>query len=104
MNNKLFRMIGLCYRSGKADTGEAKAEEKIRLQRAYLTVLSEDASENTAKKFRKLCEKNGVPLICTGDRELLGKYTGRDFAVVITISDENFADAIMKIADNTSNL
>lgn len=96
MNDKLFRMIGLAYRAGSAKTGEARAAESIKEKRARLVVLSKDAAQNTAKKIEGLCKNHGVLLICAGSRDELGHYTGREFAVVVAIEDEGFAQAIEK--------
>ncbi len=104
MNDKLFRMIGLAYRAGKIETGEAKTEDRLRHKKSRLVIISDDASENTRKKFQNLCENSGVRLIKAGSREDLGKYTGRDFAVVITIGDEGFANTIAGLAEDTANL
>ncbi len=104
MNDKLFRIIGLACRAGKIEAGEAKAEDRIRHKKSKLIVMAEDASENTVKKFKKLCEDYGVKLIIAGNREILGNYTGRAFAVVLTVSDSGFAKTMQELADSIANL
>ncbi len=104
MNDKLFRMIGLANRAGKVETGEAKAEDRIRHKKSKLVIISEDASENTVKKFQNLCKSNNIKLIKAGNREILGNYCGRDFAVVISVGDEGFAKTIRELAEDTANL
>ena len=97
-------MIGLAYRAGKAEVGEAKTEDRLRRGKTRLVIISQDASENTAKKFKNLCMAANVSLIKAGTREILGKYTGRDFAVVLSVSDEGFANRIKDIANDTANI
>ena len=97
--DKLLRMIGLCCRAGKIDAGEAKAEDRVRHKKSELIIISSDASCNTLKKFENLSKLFGIDLIKTGDRESLGKYTGRDFAVVLSVSDSGFAKRIKELAD-----
>ena len=101
MNDKFFRMIGLSMRAGKIEVGEAKTEDRLRCGKSRLVIISEDASENTVKKFSSLCKNHKVPFVVAGNREILGNYTGRDFAVVLTVSDEGFAKRLTELADDT---
>lgn len=55
-----------------------------------------DASENTRKKFRDMCDFYEVPVYVFGDKEELGKYCGKEFRASLAVQDENFAKAIMK--------
>ncbi len=104
MNEKIFRMIGLACRAGRIEVGEAKTEDRLRHKKSKLVIISNDASKNTKKNFSDLCAKFGVPLINIGDREILGNYTGRDFAVVLSVSNEGFAKRIRELAETTENL
>ena len=104
MNEKIFRMIGLACRAGKVEVGEAKTEDRLRHKKSKLVIISNDASYNTREKFSDLCAKNGVVMISIGDRETLGNYTGRDFAVVLSLSNEGFAKRIRELAEETGNL
>lgn len=102
MTDKFFRMIGLSMRAGEIEAGEAKTEDRLRHGKSKLVIISEDASENTVKKFSSLCKNYGVPVVVAGSREVLGNYTGRDFAVVLTLSDEGFAKRLKELADDTN--
>lgn len=104
MNDKFFRMIGLSMRAGAVEVGEAKTEDRLRYGKSKLVIISKDASENTVKKFSSLCKNHGVPVVVAGSRELLGNYTGRDFAVVLSVSDEGFGKRLKELADDTVNL
>lgn len=96
-NDALMRILGLAMRAGKVEVGEAKAADRIKYGKTKLLIISSDASDNTLRKFEKLCGNNSVEVIKTGTREILGRYTGRDEAVVLSVSDKGFADRMKEI-------
>ncbi len=98
MDEAVFRIIGLSCRAGKAEVGEAKAEDRIKHKKSRLIIISKDASDNTKKKIKSLCQNGGVGFIEIGNREILGKFTGRESAVVLSINDESFAKRIKELA------
>ncbi len=104
MNEALMRIIGLATRAGKIEVGEGKIEDRIKNKKSKLVIVSLDASDNTARKFENLCIGNNIPMIRAGERDVLGKYTGREFAVVLTVSDEGFANRIKELASNIKNI
>ena len=104
MNEALMRIIGLATRAGKIEVGEGKTEDRIKNKKSKLVIVSLDASDNTVKKFESLCKRNGIPIIRTGERDVLGKYTGRETAVVLTVSDEGFANRIKELASDIKNI
>lgn len=65
-------------------------------RKGFLVLVAEDASENTRKKFRDMCDFYEVPVYVFGDKEELGKYCGKEFRASLAVQDENFAKAIMK--------
>ena len=99
MNEALMRIIGLATRAGKLEVGEGKTEDRVNHGKSKLVIVSLDASKNTVKKFENICRKNGVCVIRAGEREILGKYTGRETAVVLTVSDEGFANRMKELAN-----
>ncbi|MBE7011145.1 MAG: hypothetical protein E7415_00550 [Ruminococcaceae bacterium] len=104
MNEAMMRIIGLATRAGKIEVGEGKTEDRVSHNKSKLVIISLDASENTVKKFEKLCNRNGVKMIRAGERDILGKYTGRESAVVLTVSDEGFANRIKELAKDIKNI
>ena len=93
-SDKFHRMLGLATRAGKVVCGEGAALDSIRNKKACLIILSEDASENTRKRFCNSCSFYSVPYITGSDRHSLGKVVGRDFAVVIAVNDKGFAEVL----------
>ena len=93
---KLLNMIGLATRARKVVSGEFSTEKSVKTGKGFLVLVAEDASENTRKKFRDMCDFYEVPVYVFGDKEELGKYCGREFRASLAVQDENFAKAIMK--------
>jgi len=95
---KFYRMLGLAARAGKVVHGEGGAVDSIRNKKAKLIIVSEDASDNTKKKFANSCEYYHVPQLTVGDRYENGHATGKSFAVVMAVCDEGFAKVLMENA------
>lgn len=91
MNAKFQGMLGLAMRAGKLAVGEGKAEDTIRSGNALLVVLSTDASDNTEKKFLNMADSHDVNVIRPCGRDTLGQILGREFAVVMAVTDSGFA-------------
>ncbi len=104
MSENIFRIIGLASRAGKAEVGEAKAQDRIKYKKAKLIIISSDASDNTKKKFKALCQGADIKYLEIGNREILGRFAGRESAVVLSISDENFANGIKQYATDIENI
>ena len=49
--NKILSMIGLATRAGKTVSGEFSVEKAVKTRKAFLVLVSEEASDNTKKLF-----------------------------------------------------
>ena len=58
--------------------------------------MAGDASENTKKKFRDMCEFYEVPIYFYKDKDTLGHAMGKQFRASLAILDEGFAKGILK--------
>ena len=94
--NKVFSMIGLATRAGKTVAGEFSVEKAVKQKKAWLVIVSEEASDNTKKKFRDMCKFYKVPMIVYGDKDTLGHAMGKQFRASLAILDEGFAKGILK--------
>ena len=94
--DKILSLVGLATRAGKTASGEFCTEKEVKTGRAALVIVAGDASENTKKKFRDMCEFYEVPIYFIADKEELGKYCGKEFRASLAIQDENFAKALLK--------
>lgn len=102
ISNKIFSFIGLAMRAGKIDIGESRVRDRIKSEKARLVIMSDDAAFNTKKKITDMCVFRDIKLIILSDRYTLGKCLGREFAVVISVSDGEFSNQIVKLF-NESN-
>ena len=93
---KVLNMIGLAMKAGKAVSGEFSTEKAVKSGKAYLVVVSEEASENTRKMFTNRCTYYHVPICFFGRKDELGHSMGKEFRASIAIMDEGFASALVK--------
>ena len=102
-DDKVFRMLGLAKRAGKVDSGQFKAERSIKSGKAFLVILSQDASDNTAKQFRDMCSWRKVPCIAAADRYRLGGGIGAQERCVLAVTDPSFARRILELYENNNS-
>ena len=95
-DNKIYSLLGLCQKAGKLVSGEFSVENAIKGGKACLVIVSNDASENTSKKFRDKCDYYEVPFYMFGDKEKLGHAIGKDVRTSIAITDDGFAKSFQK--------
>lgn len=94
--NKTLSLIGLAQKAGKVADGEFSTEKAVKEKRARLVIVSLEASDNTKKKFRNMCEYYKVPFYLYGTKAELGASIGREFRASMAILDEGLAKAIVK--------
>lgn len=94
--NKVFSLLGLAKKAGKVVSGEFSTESAVKSGKAYLVLAAEEASENTKKKFRNMCEYYEVPFFCYGKKEELGGCIGQEFRASLAVTDPGFSEAIQK--------
>ena len=94
--DKILSLIGLAMKAGRCASGEMMTETETKSGRAKLVIVASDASENTKKKFRDMCEFYKVPIYFYGDKDTLGHAMGKEFRASLAILDEGFADGIRK--------
>ena len=94
-NNKVLSLVGLATKAGKTVSGEFSTEKSVKSGKSFLVIVADDASENTKKKFRNMCEFYDVPVYFLSDKETVGKSMGKEIRASLSIQDENFAKAIL---------
>lgn len=67
--------------------------------KAALVIVAGDASENTKKKFRNMCDYYKVPIYFYEDKDTLGHAMGKQFRASLAVLDEGFAKGIRKHLD-----
>ncbi|WP_230399664.1 L7Ae/L30e/S12e/Gadd45 family ribosomal protein [Novisyntrophococcus fermenticellae] len=97
MNDKrIYSFLGLAMKGGKIASGEFQVEHAVKSGTAALVIVTEDASENTRKKFGNMCEYYRTPICYFGKMEELGTAIGKAFRASLAVTDENMAKAIAK--------
>lgn len=94
--NKILSYIGLAAKSGNIVSGEFSTEKAVREKKAKLVIISEEASDNTRKKFTNMCNFHRVPYYIFGMKEELGHAMGKEYRATIALLDKGLAAAIEK--------
>ena len=92
---KFLQLLAIAMKAGKLSVGEGRATDSIRKGEAKLIILSEDASQNTKKKFSDMGAYRSIEVLCVSDRYELGRTVGREFAVVIAVCDKGLSEQLM---------
>ena len=95
-NKRLLSLVGLATRARKVVSGEFSTEKSVKSGKSHLVIVSEEASDNTKKKFRDMCEFYKVPIYFYGDKDTLGHAMGKEFRASLAILDEGFAKGVLK--------
>lgn len=93
---RVLNLFSLARKAGRIASGEFATEKAVKSKKAYLVCISEDASDNTKKKFRNMCDWYKVPVICLADKENLGRSIGCQSRSSLAVLDQGFAGAIQK--------
>jgi len=93
-NNKIYSFLGLATKAGKVVSGEEACERVIKAGKAKLVIVADDASERTKRKFKSICNYNGVKLKFFGEKIFLGKFIGKEARSVIAVLGKEFAERL----------
>ncbi len=103
-SNKLYGMMGLAKRAGKAISGTEAVIAKIRGLEAYLVIISKDASEGTKKRISDKCKSYETDYIFYGNCDEVGRAIGVNNCVAVAITDEGFAQSIKEKYNNLTEV
>lgn len=101
--DKALQLLGLAQRAGKVASGEFMTESTVKEHKARLVIVATDASDNTKKQFKNMCDYRKVLYREYSDKESLGHAIGKEFRASISVTDENLAKEIAKKIDGGSN-
>ncbi|MFQ9934383.1 MAG: L7Ae/L30e/S12e/Gadd45 family ribosomal protein [Lachnospiraceae bacterium] len=94
--DKILSMISLATKAGKTVGGEFSVEKAVKTGKAHMVIVSEEASDNTKKKFTNMCTYYNVPIYYYGTKEELGHYMGKEFRASMAVLDSGFRNALEK--------
>ena len=95
-HDPVLSMLGIAAKSGNVVSGEFSTEKAVKTGKAFLVIVSMEASENTKKKFENMTDFYHVPCFVYGDKESLGRCIGKEFRASLAVTDENLAHAVEK--------
>lgn len=87
-------MISIAAKSRSVVSGEFATEKAVKTGKAFLVIVSEEASDNTKEMFKNMTDFYGVPIYYYGSKEDLGRCIGKQFRASLAITDENLANAV----------
>jgi ribosomal protein L7Ae-like RNA K-turn-binding protein len=100
MTDRIYSFLGLATKAGKLVSGDAACEKAIKSGSAALVIIAGDAAGNTRKKFIDMCDYREVNFRLFGEKELIGRYTGKEIRSVTAILDRGFTKRLMEMVDS----
>lgn len=93
LSNEVLSLLGLAARARKISCGDILLKD-IRSSRVSLVLISEDASDNTKKKYSDKCRYYQIDYLIIGNINELSQAIGKDNRVAVGIKDSGFASKI----------
>ena len=98
--DRVISMISIAAKGRNLVSGEFAVEKAVKCGKAYLVIVAEDASDNTKKQFRNMCEFYEVPMVVYGNKDVLGHFIGTQMRANVAIADAGIAKSILKSVNN----
>ena len=95
-SKKALNLLGIATKAGKTASGEFMTEKAVKEGRAFLVLVSEEASVNTKKMFTNMCTYYKVPICYFGGKDELGHAMGKEMRASLAVVEEGLAKAIVK--------
>ena len=99
MEERLCGYLGIAAKGKMLVSGGFSVEKAVKSGRAGLVLTAGDASENTKKKFRNMCEFYGVPFCVFSDSATMGRVIGRGFRMTCAVTDGRLAQAVAALLE-----
>ena len=97
LRHKVLQTIGLATRARLLVSGEDTCQRQLRSGKGKLCIVAKNASDNTKKRFMDMCSYRTVKIVFFGEKEELGKFTGKESRTVIVVLDDGFAKKIREL-------
>ena len=95
----ILQLLGLAQRAGAVKSGEFMTENTIKEGKSFLCMVALDASENTRKQFKNMCDFYGVPIVEYATKEILGHAIGKEYRASLCVTNEDLAKGIKQKFD-----
>ena len=93
-NKRAASLLSLASRAGKISSGEESVEKALQSGACELIIISDEASENTRRKFVNKCHYYGKEAIVCGTVEDISTAIGRRTRVAVSVNDAGFANLL----------
>ena len=104
MRKKIYSYLGFATKSRKLINGFNTCVFSMKKRNVKLLIVAEDISENTEEKILREAEKYGVTYRRFGSIEELSGITGEECAGIFGITDDNFANVILREIDEEKSM
>lgn len=96
---KQLLLFGLMKKAGRLSVGDEPVTDALTFGDARVMALASDAAENTVRRFERLAEEVGVPVVhLHATKKELGESLGRASAAVVAVCDIGFAARFLELA------
>ncbi len=92
--SRVLSLVGLATKAGRTVSGEFSTEKAVKTGEARLVIVSEEASDNTKKKFQNMCAYYKIPIYFYGTKDELGRAMGKEFRASLAVLDEGLGNAM----------
>lgn len=92
-------MLGFAQKAGKLTSGEEGCRSGAKSGKAFLIILSSDASENSKDIIRSIASQYHVKIVEWGSKDLLGWSIGKAPRAAVAVLDQHFAREIGKLLE-----
>ncbi|MFR4580533.1 MAG: L7Ae/L30e/S12e/Gadd45 family ribosomal protein [Clostridium fessum] len=93
----MLNLLGLATRAGKTASGEFMTEKAIKSGKAYLVIVSEEASDNHKKMFEQLCAYlQGPRVFSSARRKSWDTRWAKRCAHLLAVLDCGLAKALVR--------
>jgi ribosomal protein L7Ae-like RNA K-turn-binding protein len=92
-------MLGIAAKGRNVVSGSFAVEKAVKTGKAFLVIVSDEASDNTKKMFTNMCEFYMVPIAFYGTKDALGQAIGKQMRANLAVTDSGLAKAIQKLLD-----
>lgn len=100
MTERIYSFLGLARKANKLVSGDETCERSLKAGKVSLIIVAEDASKSTKEKFTNACNYRKVDIRIFGEKELLGKFIGKDIRSVLAILEKGFANRAIQMIDD----
>lgn len=94
--DRIISMLSIAAKGRNIVSGGFAVEKAVKTGTAHLVIVASDASDNTKKQFRNMCDFYEVPFAVHGLKDDIGHSIGTQMRSNVAITDPGIANSILK--------